>query len=228
MFVKLFEQQKIMNQGKRMRSTFWQSANLREGAGKLEKNSAYRQIVDDGILALEQHDKLTDPIDQHDWMLNSLARSQGAIASKLSTGLALLATVGSTAPFVGLFGTVVGIYRALIKIGASGDASITTVAGPVGEALIMTALGLVVAVPAVLAYNWLIRRNKTIMEDLGAFTNDVHGYLASGGAVKPVMGATAPAQARTATAPTPRGAEPVRPGMTPSGAQASPTSTPTR
>jgi biopolymer transport protein ExbB len=90
----------------------------------------------------------------------------------------------------------------------------------------MTALGLVVAVPAVLAYNWLIRRNKTIMEDLGAFTNDVHGYLASAGAVKPIMGgATPPAQTRSGAAPTQRGAEPVRAGMTPTGAQATPTPT---
>ncbi len=96
-------------------------------------------------------------------MADSLARSQGAISDRLGEGLAFLATVGSTAPFIGLFGTVIGIYRALIKIGASGQASISTVAGPVGEALIMTALGLVVAVPAVLAYNWLIRRNKSII-----------------------------------------------------------------
>jgi len=185
LFVKLFEQQKIMNQGRKARTTFWQSANLREGANKLEKNSAYRQIVDDGITALEQHDKLTDPIDQHDWMMNSLARSQGAIASKLSTGLALLATVGSTAPFIGLFGTVVGIYRALIKIGASGQASIDAVAGPVGEALIMTALGLIVAVPAVMAYNWLMRRNKSVLEELARFSNDLHGYMMSGGTVRP-------------------------------------------
>jgi biopolymer transport protein ExbB len=187
LFVKLFEQQKIINQGRRARTSFWQSANLREGASKLEKNSAYRQIVDDGILALEQHDKLTDPIDQHDWMLNSLARSQGAIQSRLSSGLAFLATVGSTAPFVGLFGTVVGIYRALVKIGAAGQASIDTVAGPVGESLIMTALGLVVAVPAVLAYNWLIRRNKAIVEELARFANELHGYMMSGGAVRPVV-----------------------------------------
>jgi biopolymer transport protein ExbB len=187
LFVKLFEQQKIINQGRRARTSFWQSANLREGASKLEKNSAYRQIVDDGILALEQHDKLTDPIDQHDWMLNSLARSQGAITSRLSSGLAFLATVGSTAPFVGLFGTVVGIYRALVKIGAAGQASIDTVAGPVGESLIMTALGLVVAVPAVLAYNWLIRRNKSIIEELARFSNELHGYMMSGGAVRPVV-----------------------------------------
>jgi len=201
LFVKLFEQQKIINQGKRARTVFWQSANLREGASKLEKNSAYRQIVDDGILALEQHDKLTDPIDQHDWMLNSLARSQGAIASKLSTGLALLATVGSTAPFIGLFGTVIGIYRALIKIGAAGQASIDAVAGPVGEALIMTALGLAVAVPAVLAYNWLQRRNKAIVEELARFSNDLHGYMMSGGKVKPQRGTTAAAGAGATTSP---------------------------
>ena len=121
-------------------------------------------------------------------MANSLARSQGAIGARLGEGLAFLATVGSTAPFIGLFGTVVGIYRALIRIGASGQASIDAVAGPVGEALIMTALGLVVAVPAVLAYNWLVRRNKSIMEDLAAFTNDLHGYLMSDGAVKPRVG----------------------------------------
>ena len=129
-------------------------------------------------------------------MATSLARSQGAISARLGEGLAFLATVGSTAPFIGLFGTVVGIYRALTKIGSSGQASIDTVAGPVGEALIMTALGLVVAVPAVLAYNWLIRRNKSIQEDLAAFTNDVHGYLMSNGAVKPAMagGPKQPAQ----------------------------------
>src|SRR4030095_15558729 len=173
-FVKLIDQQKIIKEGRRARTSFWQSANLREAANKLDKNGAYRQIVDDGLLAQKQHHKLTDPIDQHDWMLGSLSRTQGAIASKLSTGLAFLATVGSTAPFVGLFGTVVGIYRALIRIGASGQASIDTVAGPVGEALIMTALGLAVAVPAVMQYNWLMRRHKAIMEDLAAFTNDLH------------------------------------------------------
>src|SRR4029450_11563921 len=104
-------------------------------------------------------------------MTGSLSRSQGAITNRLGEGLAFLATVGSTAPFIGLFGTVIGLYRALIQIGAGGQASISTVAGPVGEALIMTALGLVVAVPAVLAYNWLTRRNKSVMEDLAGFTD---------------------------------------------------------
>jgi biopolymer transport protein ExbB len=212
-FVKLIEQQKIVKEGRRARTAFWQAPSLRDGAGKLDKNGAYRQIVDDGLIAQEQHDRLTDPIDQHDWMLATLARTQGANVSKLSSGLALLATVGSTAPFVGLFGTVVGIYRALIKIGSSGEASINTVAGPVGEALIMTALGLVVAVPAVLAYNWLIRRNKAIMEDLAAFTNDIHGYMMSGGAVRPRVGggASAGKGATTArTAPAQPGSEPLR------------------
>ena len=208
-FVKLIDQQKIIKEGRRARTVFWQSPNLREGANKLDKNGAYRQIVEDGLLAQEQHDKLTDPIDQHDWMTNSLARSQGAITAKLSGGLAFLATVGSTAPFVGLFGTVVGIYRALIKIGAAGQASISAVAGPVGEALIMTALGLVVAVPAVMQYNWLMRRNKAIGEELARYANDVHGYMMSGGAVRPAAPTrptpprpTGPGAASTGTAGT--------------------------
>jgi biopolymer transport protein ExbB len=208
-FTKLFEQQKIIKEGRIARTSFWQAANLREGANKLDKNGAYRQIVDDGILAEEQHGRLTDPIDQHDWMVGSLARTQGAITSKLSTGLALLATVGSTAPFVGLFGTVVGIYRALIRIGASGQASIDAVAGPVGEALIMTALGLAVAVPAVMQYNWLMRRNKSISEELARFATYVHGYMMSGGTVRPV---TTAAASRAAPARAPAAAGTATPG----------------
>src|SRR5881409_3054910 len=211
LFTKLMQQQKIISQGRKVRSSFWNSPNLRDAATKLESRSAYRAIVDDALLAQDQHGKLTDPVDQHDWMANSLARSQGSIGARLGEGLAFLATVGSTAPFIGLFGTVVGIYRALIRIGASGQASIDAVAGPVGEALIMTALGLVVAVPAVLAYNWLIRRNKSIMEDLAAFTNDVHGYIMSAGNVKPRLGgAGTPASRGAAPARTTAPSEPVR------------------
>lgn len=194
LFAKLIEQQKILNQGKKMRATFWNAPSVKDGQAKLEKNSAYRQIVDDGLVAQEQHTKLTDPVDQHEWLLGSLSRSQAAINSKLSNGLAVLATVGSTSPFIGLFGTVIGIYRALVKIGAAGQASIDAVAGPVGEALIMTALGLAVAVPAVLAYNWLLRRNKMVAEQLASFSTDLHGYMVSGGAVKPALG-SAPAAA---------------------------------
>lgn len=203
LFTKLIEQQKVLNQGKKVRATFWRAATLKEGSAKLEKNSAYKQIVDDGIKAQEEHTKLTDPVEAHDWLHGSLARSEASINSKLGGGLAFLATVGATSPFIGLFGTVIGIYRALIKIGAAGQASIDAVAGPVGEALIMTALGLAVAVPAVLAYNFLQRRNKSIAEQLNGFTVDLLAHLVSNGAVKPSF-ATAPAApaAKTAAAPT--------------------------
>ena len=201
LFAKLFEQNKIIKQGKQMRSTFWRAGSLKEGASKLEKNSAYRQIVDDGIRADEDHGKLTDPTEAHDWLHGSLSHSEDQINSKLATGLPFLATIGATAPFIGLFGTVIGIYRALIKIGIAGQASIDAVAGPVGEALIMTALGLAVAVPAVLAYNWLQGRNKKIAEDLRAFSKDVLGYMASDGNVKPVGPAPSkPAAAKPAAA----------------------------
>lgn len=198
MFTKLFEQSKILKQSSEGVGKFWSAGSLKDGAGKFEKNSAFRQLVDDGLRAEEEHGKLTDPMDQHEWMHSSLQRSQNAINAKLGTGLAFLATVGSTAPFVGLFGTVIGIYRALIKIGASGDASIDKVAGPVGEALIMTALGLAVAVPAVMGYNWLQRRNKLIGERLSTFANDIHGYMMSGGKVRPSVKATAAAPAAKA------------------------------
>jgi biopolymer transport protein ExbB len=200
LFTKLLEQQKVISQGKKLSASFWRSASLKEGSAKLEKNSAYKQLVDDGITAQEHHSKLTDPVEAHDWLHASLARSENAINSKLGGGLAFLATVGATAPFIGLFGTVIGIYRALIKIGASGQASIDAVAGPVGEALIMTALGLAVAVPAVLAYNWLQRRNKSIAEDISNFNNDLLGYLVSGGAVRPATTAAPVAAAKPAAA----------------------------
>lgn len=201
LFSKLFEQNKVMKQGNAMRSTFWRAGSLKEGAAKLEKNSAYRQIVDDGIQAESDHARLTDPVEAHDWLHGSLARSEAQINSKLASGLPWLATVGATSPFIGLFGTVIGIYRALIKIGIAGQASIDAVAGPVGEALIMTALGLAVAVPAVLAYNWLQGRNKKIAEDLSAFSNDVLGYISSDGGVKPAAvaaGGAKPAAAKPA------------------------------
>src|SRR6201995_1305628 len=202
LFTKLMQQQKIISQGRKVRSSFWNSPNLREAANKLDQKSAYRAIVDDALVAQDQHGKLTDPIDQHDWMANSLARSQGAISARLGEGLAFLATVGSTAPFIGLFGTVVGIYRALIKIGAAGQASIDAVAGPVGEALIMTALGLVTAVPAVLGYNWLVRRNKGVAEQLGTCATALHAYLVSNGALKPQIAVVKTAPAAAVKAPT--------------------------
>src|SRR5205085_1837308 len=116
-------------------------------------------------------------IDLHTWVTMSIQRAAENVQSRLQDGLAFLATVGSTAPFVGLFGTVWGIYHALTAIGIAGQASIDKVAGPVGEALIMTAIGLAVAVPAVLGYNWLVRRNKVAMEQVRAFSADLHSVL---------------------------------------------------
>ena len=199
MFTKLIEQQKVLNQAKQVRAGFWRAATLEEGAAKLDKNSAFRQLVDDGISAQKQHGLLTDPVEAHDWLHNAMSRSEDSINNKLAGGLPFLATVGATAPFVGLLGTVIGIYSALIKIGIAGQADIGKIAGPVGEALIMTAIGLFVAVPAVLAYNWLQSRNKTIARELSTFSNNVLGYITSGGKVKPAV-AAAPA-AKPAAAP---------------------------
>ncbi|GFE73146.1 MULTISPECIES: MotA/TolQ/ExbB proton channel family protein [Novosphingobium] len=208
LFTKWFEQSKIMRQYNVVRTTFWKAPTLREGAAKLEKNSAWRQLVDDGIAAEDQHAKMTDSLEAHDWMHASLARSEASINARLASGLPFLATVGATAPFIGLFGTVVGIYRALIAIGIAGSASIDKVAGPVGESLIMTALGLIVAVPAVLAYNYLQSRNKRIAENLTGFSADVLANINSKGAVKPVVAA---APAKPAAAPAKPAAAPAKP-----------------
>ena len=204
MFTKLFEQQKVMNQAKQVQAGFWRANTLEEGAAKLDKNSAFRQVVDDGISASKQHSLLTDPVEAHDWLHGAMSRSEESINNKLASGLPFLATVGATAPFVGLLGTVIGIYSALIKIGIAGQADIGKIAGPVGEALIMTAIGLFVAVPAVLAYNWLQARNKSIARNLSTFSNDVLGYISSGGRLKPAL--TAPAQVGK---PTPATAAPM-------------------
>ncbi|MYL96235.1 MotA/TolQ/ExbB proton channel family protein [Novosphingobium sp. FGD1] len=208
LFTKWFEQSKILRQFGVVRTTFWRAPTLREGAAKLDKNSAWRQIVDDGLAAEDQHAKMTDSLEAHDWLHGSLARSEASINARLAGGLPFLATVGATSPFIGLFGTVVGIYRALIAIGLAGSASIDKVAGPVGEALIMTALGLLVAVPAVLAYNYLQARNKRIAELLTGFSNDVLANINSKGAVKPAI-ASAPAKA--AAAPAKPAAAPAKP-----------------
>ena len=200
LFTKWFEQSKINKQGREL-TNFWRAATLKEGAAKLDKNSAWRQVVDDGVAAEEQHSKMLDSLEAHDWLHGSLARSEQSINARLASGLPFLATVGATSPFIGLFGTVVGIYRALINIGIAGSASIDKVAGPVGEALIMTALGLLVAVPAVLAYNYLQARNKAIAERLSAFSTDVLANINSKGAVKPAVVAAKAAPAKPVAAP---------------------------
>ncbi|WP_285712755.1 MotA/TolQ/ExbB proton channel family protein [Erythrobacter oryzae] len=193
LFTKLFEQNKVLKQYKTVQSSFWRAASLKEGATKLEKDGPWRQLADDAVKAQEDHGKMTDALESHDYMHGSLQRSEDSINAVLNGGLAFLATVGATAPFVGLLGTVIGIYRALINIGIAGNASIDKVAGPVGEALIMTAIGLLVAVPAVFAFNWLQGRNRKIAALLSTFSNDLLAYMNSNGAVKPAVTAAAPA-----------------------------------
>ena len=207
LITKLLDQNKIMRQYREVRTNFWRANTLSEGATKLEKNSAWRQLVDDALAAEAQHAKLTDTLEAHDWMHGSLARSEAAINARLAGGLPFLATVGATAPFVGLLGTVIGIYRAMIGIAIAGSAQLDKVAGPVGEALIMTAIGLLVAVPAVLAYNWLQSRNRRIAEMLSGFSTDVLANITSRGAVKPaVVTKTSTQQAGKAAATAPASA----------------------
>ena len=181
-FTKVFEQSKLMRSAKAGRRQLLDRRFDQEGRrGRSTKASAFRFIAESGIKASDHHEgTMVETIDKHTWIGMSIQRAVDNIQSRLQDGLAFLATVGSTAPFVGLFGTVWGIYHALTAIGISGQASIDKVAGPVGEALIMTAIGLAVAVPAVMGYNWLIRRNKSVMERVRAFSGDLHNVLLAG------------------------------------------------
>ncbi len=180
-FTKLFEQRSMLKSAKTSAETFWKATSVKAGVGTLEEGSAFRYIAEQGIKASEHHEgTMVESIDKHTWISMSVDRSVGSIQNRLGDGMAILATVGSTAPFVGLFGTVWGIYNALVKIGISGQASIDKVAGPVGESLIMTAIGLAVAVPAVMGYNWLIRRNKAVMDQTRNFAGDLHNVLVAG------------------------------------------------
>ena len=185
MFVKVYEQFKLFRQAKDALGTFWSAGSVQEGVSTLKEGSPFRFVAEQGIKATSHHEgKLLETIDLNTWVTMSIQRAVENVSSRLQDGLAFLATVGSTAPFVGLFGTVWGIYHALTAIGIAGQASIDKVAGPVGEALIMTAFGLAVAVPAVLGYNWLVRRNKVAMEYLRTFSADLHMVLMSGTAKK--------------------------------------------
>ena len=178
---KLIDQMKIFKQAKEAAAKFWKAPSIAAGSATLEEGSPFRFIAESGTKATAHHDgALLEQIDLSTWVTMSIQRASDKVQSRLQDGLSFLATVGSTAPFIGLFGTVWGIYGALTAIGMTGNASIDKVAGPVGEALIMTAFGLLVAVPAVLGYNWLVRRNKSAMEDIRSFSADVHSVLVSG------------------------------------------------
>jgi biopolymer transport protein ExbB len=178
---KLIDQIRMKGQAREAREKFWKSPSVQAGTNSLKQGSPFRYIAESGLKATDHHDgALLEQIDLNTWVTMSIQRAVEKVQSRLQDGLAFLATVGSTAPFVGLFGTVWGIYHALTAIGVAGQASIDKVAGPVGEALIMTAIGLGVAVPAVLGYNWLVRRNKGVMEDVRSFSSDLHSVLLSG------------------------------------------------
>jgi biopolymer transport protein ExbB len=197
---KVLEQLRIAGQAKAAATSFWDAGTVQAGVGKLQESSPFRDIAEAGLDATRRHGGLHARVDFNDWVDLTLHRATERVQRRLSVGLSFLATVGSTSPFVGLFGTVWGIYHALTAIGLAGQASIDKVAGPVGEALIMTALGLAVAVPAVLGYNFLLRRNSAVLDEVRDFSGELHAVLlgssaASGTHAGAVTGATATAAA---------------------------------
>ncbi len=169
--------------------SFWHSADFAEGLNRLgpQQDNPFRNLAEEGREATAHHrntkSHLHDSLDISDWVTRCLRNSMDHATARLQGGLAILASVGSTAPFVGLFGTVWGIYHALLSIGVAGQATIDKVAGPIGEALIMTALGLAVAIPAVLGYNALVRGNKAVLGQLASFAHDLHAYFVTGARV---------------------------------------------
>ncbi len=181
LFTKFWEQVKLLSEAATVQKSFWTADSIAAGLDGLKPQSAFRFIAQSGVEANSRHaGPLMERIDLNTWISLSIDRAVMNVQNRLQDGLAFLATVGSTAPFVGLFGTVWGIYHALTAIGIAGQASIDKVAGPVGEALIMTAFGLLVAVPAVLGYNLLVRRNKVALERVRAFSADLHLTLLGG------------------------------------------------
>ena len=178
---KSLEQSRVLRQAREVNDGFWAAGSVQQAASGLTSGSPFRFIAEVSVQAAGRHEGLLGRIDLNTWITMSIQRAVERVQSRLQNGLAFLATVGSTAPFVGLFGTVWGIYHALTAIGVAGQASIDKVAGPVGEALIMTAIGLAVAVPAVLGYNWLVRRNKMVMDEVRAFGADLHAVLLAQG-----------------------------------------------
>ena len=168
---------------------FWHSEDFAAGMAKLgnDPTNPFRHLALEGREATAHHRNtkvhLHDSLDVSDWVTRSLRNTIDEFTARLQSGLAILASVGSTAPFIGLFGTVWGIYHALVAIGTSGQSTIDKVAGPIGEALIMTALGLAVAIHAVLGYNALVRGNKHILIRLNSFAHDLHAYFVTGARV---------------------------------------------
>ncbi len=189
MINKWLDQRMLRKVATEAEKSFWTAGSIQEGAGKLKgKVNPFRDIATDGVQAVDHHRRstardVTSNIELADWVRTHIDRRTTMLQSSLQSGMVVLASVGATAPFVGLFGTVWGIYNALISISIAGQASLDKVAGPIGEALIMTALGLAVAVPAVLGFNGLLRGNKALMERANYFAHDVEAALIAGSRV---------------------------------------------
>lgn len=182
---------RVNQYAKNVNAQFWHSKNFSEGLqqlGEAKQPNEFRTLALDGIHAIEHHaqnkDDLHGALDASEWLSSCLRRTLDNSSASLNNGLSILASIGSTAPFIGLFGTVWGIYHALINIGQSGQVGLEQVAGPIGEALIMTALGLAVAIPAVLGYNTLLRQQKSLMAHMHNFAHDLHAYFITGARVR--------------------------------------------
>lgn len=182
--IKALQLWRYRNPAKAAGHAFWDTTSLPEGVAMLGADNPFSEIAQAGVNAMRHHNAhkghLHDQLSVSDWITLSLRQAIDETSDKLQAGMAVLASVGSTAPFVGLFGTVWGIYHALVAIGTSGQASIDKVAGPVGEALIMTALGLLVAIPATFGYNALVRGNKSVISRLNKFGFDLHALFVTG------------------------------------------------
>lgn len=186
--LKLLDQARLRKVAKRIQG-FWDSPDYDAGLQTLDDGrrfNPFRSVAvqsREAMTHLQQGDSqphLRESLDTDAWVGRAIQNAIDDGAARLQSGLAVLASVGSTAPFVGLLGTVWGIYHALIKIGATGQSSLDQVAGPIGEALIMTAFGLAVAIPAVLGYNALVRGNKTVLQQLKRFARDIHALHLTG------------------------------------------------
>jgi biopolymer transport protein ExbB len=198
--IRLWDQRLIRKSYAEAQKKFWAAGNLWDGMSALSgRDNVFRMLVEDGIRAAQNHEgRLAEEISLDDWITVSLYRSMESVSNRLVNGLTILATTGSVSPFVGLLGTVWGIYNALTTISLSGQANIEQISGPIGEALIMTAIGLFVAVPAVMGYNWLLKRNKNIQQKMKHFSADLHTYLVGGKRIDASVALLRPAPARAA------------------------------
>lgn len=202
---RFWDQRHIEKNYREVHKKFWSSGTLQDGMNALTgKDNVFRMLAEDGLRAAQYHKgHLTEQVALNDWISVALFRSIESVMTRLSNGMAILASTGSVSPFIGLLGTVWGILNALTRISLTGNPSLEQIAGPIGEALIMTAIGLFVAVPAVLGYNWLLRRNKALQEQMKHFAADVHSYIVGGArfdTAAPVARAAMPRPAAAKTA----------------------------